>query len=577
MLKLFGQGQKGLKAEDLEKYAGLITSLGMKVPDGMVILTGIFLQIMKVLGLTKKSSPEELMKAECPEDLAVINGEILKEMKVGVPYAIRSSALSERGGTGIYHTSFFVPTGKRDDDLLELWGKEKEVYASEFTADAITWRKKNKAEIGMAILIQEVKGYKFQNFFLPQIAGVAYTSYQGLMTVRVVVGLGTKAVKGEGVVYNTPPSHATHFGRDIWDQEKADCFDLTTGRLAEVFSTYEEVHCAINFRTFCDLFKKLDELKKHGEFSLEWAINDDGITIVQIAPYQDRLPGEMGVDVKKFFLFVEGSDVFNSGRAQCNGLVYISNWSSVTASRLEALNDQMKGYLLIVPQEALSLLAGNGFDEDGKRSVRLGFHHFSNASAVIEKQQNYSDETRWGAMKLGLRLANHTKGQGATHFQQLCTRSDILFLGGSFDSHPLLTISGRMDYEEELAVWEVESVMVVDGRKKKGYVYIAKQAQSHRYSPTQIVDWSMELRDVANKLTEDDKQRALSEHFYIVHYAIGNEEGPVGFDPFRLDPDIVKERGLPGIKESVRIVLDNISPGRQTALKQYLEELYSRL
>ena len=87
----------------------------------------------------------------------------------------------------------------------------------------------------------------------------------------------------------------------------------------------------------------------------------------------------------------------------------------------------------------------------------------------------------------------------------------------------------------------------------------------------------MELRDVANKLTEDDEQKALSEHFYIVHYAIGNEDGPVGFDPFRLDPDIVKERGLPGIKESVRIVLDNISPGRQTALKQYLEELFSRL
>jgi phosphoenolpyruvate synthase/pyruvate phosphate dikinase len=167
MLKKYGSGQIGLKAEDLERYREMVTSLGMKVPDGMVVLTEVFFQTMKVLGLTEKSSLKKLLEAMCPEHLAVINREILGEMKTGVPYAIRSSALSERGGTGIYHTSFFIPTGKQDSDLEKLWEKEKEVYASEFTADARAWRKKNNVQIGMAILIQEVKGYRFENYFLP--------------------------------------------------------------------------------------------------------------------------------------------------------------------------------------------------------------------------------------------------------------------------------------------------------------------------------------------------------------------------------------------------------------------------
>jgi hypothetical protein len=402
------------------------------------------------------------------------------------------------------------------------------------------------------------------------------------MTVRVVVGLGTKAVVGEGVVYNTPPVHATHFARDIWDQENAACFDLTTGGLAEVDTKCREVHCAINYDLFCDLFKKLAELKKLGEFSLEWVINDDGITIVQIAPYKDKLPGDLSIDSNRYFLLAESSDVFNSGKAMCKGLIYVSQWSNETAARLEVLNDQLKNYLLVVPQEALSLLAGIGFDEFQQEKIRLGFCHFSNAAAVIEKQQYYSAETRFEAMRAGIMLTDHTKIKGASHFQQLCSRSDILFLGSSFDSAPLLTVSGRMDYKGGLAVWDVESVAIVDGKKKQGYVYIAKQAEAHHYSPNQVVDWSMALRNVANRLTEDDVQRALACHIYNVHYAIGNDDSPVGFDPFKLDPDIVKEDGLSAFKESVGIVLESIDATdfpvhERVSFKQYLRELHSRL
>jgi len=88
----------------------------------------------------------------------------------------------------------------------------------------------------------------------------------------------------------------------------------------------------------------------------------------------------------------------------------------------------------------------------------------------------------------------------------------------------------------------------------------------------------MALRRVANGMSDQQ----LSGHFYCVHYAIGNGDEPIGFDPFKLDPEIVEEQGLPEIKAGVQAVLNNIGlvdlPGRERGdFKQYLQELQSRL
>jgi hypothetical protein len=579
MFKLYGSGQSGLKVDDLNQYETLINSLGMKIPAGVVIQTGVFLQLIQDLGLEEDDAPELLVNTRCPEYIERINSEILSELKVGGAYAIRSSALSERGGTGIYHSAFFVPSGNVDRDMECLWEREKEVYASEYSYDAKAWRKKNHAEIGMAILIQEVCGYKFEGKCLPALAGVAYTTYQGLPTVRTVVGLGSKAVSGEGLVYNIPPDDPLQLSRDLWEQEIAAAVDLLSGKIAGLSSQYQETCCAISFKAFCLLFEKISELKKHGAFSVEWAIVDEDIYVVQIAPYDDVLPGDMTIDKDKYFLLAQGTDVLHSGRCSCKGIVRVNKWSNEAACVLKDLNEKLSGYLLIAPQDAFSLLARLGDDpETGEPNVQINFHHFSNASGVLEWQHPYSVEDKRRAFSLGIRLADHTRNMGASHFQQLCSRSDILYLGASFKEDTLIPLSGVMRYPAGVMVWETEAVMLVDAVKKEGYVYVSKESKDNKYSPQQLSDWSMQLRDVANRLNGLPESQDLANHFYIVHYAIGNEDSPLDFDPFRLDPEIAEERGDEGMVESINAVITEIDRVELPPdLKVYLGELLTHL
>ncbi|MFA6228159.1 MAG: hypothetical protein WC668_03135 [Patescibacteria group bacterium] len=560
MFKTYGTGSKGRKVEDLERFAGLIISLGMNIPEGIVILSDIFAETLDNLGLNEESSPEQLNGVECPIFLTVINRDILNGMLTGKPYAIRSTALSERGGTGIYQSTFFVPNGDRERDLQLLWEKEREVYASELSPDAKAWREKNQAPFGMAIFIQPVQGFEFDGYWLPSLSGVAYTSYQGLPTVRLVVGLGTQAVKGGGLIYNQDPdpNKPLHFYRDIWDLKKADTIQLQTGDIGQISSQYLEIHRSINFGEFCRFFEKLAKLKEHGDFSLEWVLVGDKIHIVQCAPYEDRLPGDMTVNKDRYFLLAQGADVYNSGRNVCQAVVYVHSWSPVTADRLENLNKRLTDYILIIPQDAISALAGIDRDETtGRLNVQFGFRHFSNAGAVIEKQIDYTTRQMTDALQIGIRLVNHSQGLGASHFQQLCSRSDILFIGTEFDATPLFGLAGQVEYGNpvDISVWQTEAVALVDGETKEGFVYIAKETKRNKYSPVQVEEYKMAMRRAANDANKDNNDSAGA--LYNIHYAIGQDGSPVDYDPFKLEEDIIDECGLDGIRRDLQVVIDN--------------------
>ncbi|MDO8593022.1 MAG: PEP/pyruvate-binding domain-containing protein [bacterium] len=247
LFEVFGDGKIGLKAADLNQHAMLLESVGTQIPKGFVIATGIFDELRDELNLYN-GHPDYT----CPDFLSPINEAILDKMTVDTPYAIRSSALSEHGGTGIYKTTFFWPTGDRHKDLKKLWDCELAVYASEFTEDAILWREKIKALAGMAILIQPVIGFHFENYFLPALAGVAYTSYNGLPTVRAVIGLGTKAANGGGVIFNYPSDHVAHFQREMWEQEDADA--LTVSGKGQTHTQFEEIFHEIALLAFAEPF-----------------------------------------------------------------------------------------------------------------------------------------------------------------------------------------------------------------------------------------------------------------------------------------------------------------------------------
>ncbi len=576
LFEVFGTGKLGLKADDLNQHAKLLTKIGLSIPEGIVIATGIFDQLTEQLNFEEPT--EQIEKNNCPDFLLSLNEKILDKLEIGTPYAVRSSALSECGGIGIYKTEFFLPTGNRHQDLQNLWSCELSVYASEFTNDAKLWRVKNNSPIGMAILIQPVIGFNFENHYLPALSGVAYTSYNGLATVRAVIGLGTQAVTGSGIIYNFPTENFQHFQREMWDQEFADAISLE-GKIKQIHTQYSEIHVELarGFTAFNSLFDKLAKLQKQGGFYLEWSINGDKIFIVQCADYEDQLPGNVSFDSSGYFLLLKSNDVLHSGQATCKGIVYVHEWSPEISLALGHLNESLKDHLLIVPQDALSQLA-----DINHRGHRLAFRHFSQAAAVIEKQITYTPEQHLMLAQAGMSQADHSIGTGATHFAQLCKRSKILFLGGEFDPTPLFSLPGAMaGYTNNvITIWETAVEVMIDAVKNEGYVYVSKEAKPNDYSLFQIREWSNILRSSALELENFEAEKAS--HFYNVHYALAPDDNPLGFDPLRLDETIVAECGLTGFITSLKVVIangdwaidDNIW---NSGLHAYLEKLLLHL
>ncbi len=126
------------------------------------------------------------------------------------PLVVRSSSLLEdqigAAFSGKYKSLFLANQGTKQQRLIALMDAIAEVYASTFSPDPIEYR----AERGlldfheeMGVMIQEVVGTKIGSYFLPALAGVAFSNNEfrwsprikredGLL--RLVPGLGTRAV-----------------------------------------------------------------------------------------------------------------------------------------------------------------------------------------------------------------------------------------------------------------------------------------------------------------------------------------------------------------------------------------------
>lgn len=188
-----------------------------------------------------------------PDSIKIFSG-ILEEIKN--PLAVRSSSLLEdqKGFSfaGKYESVFVGNVGSSSERLEKLLSAVKKVYESTFNTNAIAYREKHgflndKEE--MALLVQEVVGEKYKNYYLPAMAGVAFSQNgycwnkeinkkDGL--VRLVFGLGTRAV-GRGYVRLFSPAKPSMRpeGTEVnniqkCSQKKVDVIDLETGELKSV-------------------------------------------------------------------------------------------------------------------------------------------------------------------------------------------------------------------------------------------------------------------------------------------------------------------------------------------------------
>ena len=157
-----------------------------------------------------------ILKASYPPDIRAKLTAILEEVGEH-PIIVRSSSyLEDNSGfafSGKYISIFLGNQGPMQDRLHALEMAMKEVYASVFSPDVMAYRKERGLldyNERMCLLVQEVVGKRYGDYFFPTCAGVAVSRNNfswsprikrndGLM--RLVMGLGTRAVDRVGNDY----------------------------------------------------------------------------------------------------------------------------------------------------------------------------------------------------------------------------------------------------------------------------------------------------------------------------------------------------------------------------------------
>jgi hypothetical protein len=151
----------------------------------------------------------EYEKGRFPEEVADRLRAIL-ERAGKTPLIVRSSSLLEDNFgfsfAGKYDSYFCPNQGTPKENLYELTTAIRRIYASVYSPDALFYRRRMGLidyDERMAILLQEVQGHQYRNYFFPALAGVALSRAPIVWNprlrrdegfVRLVMGLGTRAV-----------------------------------------------------------------------------------------------------------------------------------------------------------------------------------------------------------------------------------------------------------------------------------------------------------------------------------------------------------------------------------------------
>jgi hypothetical protein len=158
----------------------------------------------------------EYEQGRFPEEIADALRDILREVG-DRPLIVRSSSLLEDNfGTsfaGKYESYFCPNQGTLKENLRDLTLAVRRIYASVYSPDALIYRRRMGLldyDERMAILLQEVQGETYHDYFFPTLAGVAFSRSPIVWSprlrreegfVRLVLGLGTRAVERVGEDY----------------------------------------------------------------------------------------------------------------------------------------------------------------------------------------------------------------------------------------------------------------------------------------------------------------------------------------------------------------------------------------
>ncbi|MBT8367407.1 MAG: hypothetical protein KJP23_22165 [Deltaproteobacteria bacterium] len=231
-----GTGSLGGKARGLAFVSNLLQRLpaihkkfenvNILVPQTMVITTegfDTFVEENNLKGLSESDAPdEEIAEAFCKATFPQWIADDLKTYlaRITYPLAVRSSSLLEdaqfRAYAGLYRT-YMLPNDHADLDtrLAQLVNAIRLVYASTYFQSPKAFSRRvgqRTEEEKMAVIIQQLVGERYGDYFYPAISGVAQShNYypfskmqpeEGIATIAM--GLGKTVMEGEKALRFSP-------------------------------------------------------------------------------------------------------------------------------------------------------------------------------------------------------------------------------------------------------------------------------------------------------------------------------------------------------------------------------------
>lgn len=452
---IFGQ-LPGLKTEDLLAFEKTKPRDVLVLP-GISIGASLFSDFLSQNSFGAKTRDKVVKQGQLPEALIIINKQIVSLFSPNKPVIVRSSATDECGGSGIYDSAFFVPTGNIEEDLKRLIEAERQVYASYFREEANLFRDGQFSNAGMGLLLQPVIGDNFANYFFPAFSGV-FTVINGEMVMKVVPGLGTRAVTlGEDNIMrgNFDPFVLPRF-------KKFDAINLTTGEIESLqTNSYILDKQFQQIETLMTAFDSWRNAYSKGQTTYWEFVVDESYKrplVVQSA-LEPQPPLDLEFEPPEGKILLETSDIANIGIRRGRGILVLfvdAHQIPVDVQRLTAFNKTHKNFLLAVPDMCLTSQTQVAY------FCQLKFPYFSNASGILEL--HYLRDYNIG---LGI---DHEVTPGGSHFLELCRKKNILFLGTRADQcKPLLEYRSR-PFGHYSLYWDLE--FKITNTRRKGRIEI---------------------------------------------------------------------------------------------------------
>jgi hypothetical protein len=426
-----GIGRQGAKARDLENAPYMMPFAPKQYPSDHYPINH-FQEFCEVNRLPISPDDEQHVDAcalVLPYKTKLMVARSVQRFSEAGVVMVREAEETLGHGEGTFKTDSCLLSGSFEEKCAALEQAIVSVYLSWFSVDGAAYRRKHESS-GMGVMVEPVTGdvayVEGEKYIMPAYAGVGYTNYEGQGILgRAVIGLGSLAVKGGGVVFT---KHNLDRAREyLCYQEFAEAVSMRIGKIEKISVNKLDMYPI----DLASIYVALEKLSEQGRYYVEWSYIPSGreegtLFFNQIAEDgMRREPNMIAAKDGNWTVLARGSggDAYGIGGKECNGIVLGSIlWNDRQKCAMDEIGRLLKGYLLVVPPAAISLAGGD---------AQLTYASVCNCSGVFENSTKLDDIAVRQYREFGCKITSHAGDSAATHFEGICRGENILFLSAS--------------------------------------------------------------------------------------------------------------------------------------------------